>query len=349
MNNNDILKDYLSGSSLKTIQKKYGIGQQRIYNLLEEKKIKPFNNHERAILKRTDYKIPYEKIVERVLDNYNRKKMGQLASGKEFNLTAFQVSTILERNKIQKRDFAEAASIKNRKYRKYNNNPSYFETESSNMAYIMGFLASDGTIGKKTNRIKITLADKDYEILEKIQKEIPIEAPLKRTTTNSGYDIATLDWTCSEHKDSLKLYGIIPEKTFKLKPPYLLDKKYWIDYIRGFFDGDGSINLIQNSNGRGNGNLRWQVCSATKEILEFIINFFYEEFSIPKVSIMSQYRKNILYYFQYSSSATRKIYEILYTSNSLFLKRKKIHFEEVLQKVKPLSDIKSHETTLFSE
>ena len=117
-----------------------------------------------------------------------------------------------------------------------------------------------------------------------------------------------------------------------------LERKYWIDYIRGYFDGDGSVNLISNSNGRGNGNLRWQICSATKEILEWIINYFYEDFQIPKVTILvdQKNRQHPIYYFQYSSQSTRKIYNILYTDSDMFLKRKKEHFEHILSQVSPL-------------
>lgn len=207
------------------------------------------------------------------------------------------------------------------------------------MAWLLGFIASDGTIRKDSNEIKIGLAIKDKEILEKIKAELKLQSNVKEYTTNNGYDCCTLCWTCQTHKEDLATFHIVPNKTFSLLPPDKLDKKYWIDYIRGYFDGDGSINLIANSNGRGNGNLRWQVCAATPTMLQWIVDYFYDEYNIPKVSIQKQLRpnaKNPLYSIQYSSIATRKIYTILYTPNSLFLKRKKEHFEEILSKVKPI-------------
>ena len=107
-------------------------------------------------------------------------------------------------------------------------------------------------------------------------------------------------------------------------PETNLKNKYWIDYIRGYVDGDGSINYIQQ------GALRWQVCSATPEILEFIIDYFHEEYDIPKVKVYKTERKGSLYYFQYSTNATKKIFNFLYTPNSIFLKRKKDKYIEVL-------------------
>ena len=65
-----------------------------------------------------------------------------------------------------------------------------------------------------------------------------------------------------------------------------------------------------------------------------MINFLYEEYNIPKVNIMSQDRTNgKLYYFQYSTNATKTIYNILYTKDSWYLKRKKDKYEEILKKI----------------
>ena len=88
--------------------------------------------------------------------------------------------------------------------------------------------------------------------------------------------------------------------------------------------------------------MRWQICSATSKLLEWIVNFFYEEYDIPKVNIQVQNRpgsQHTLYTIQYSSRATRQIYNVLYTPNSLYLRRKKEHFEEILEKVKPLDSM----------
>lgn len=265
-----------------------------------------------------------------------------LYTSKLVNSSPETVKRFLKSKGIHIRSQGEAAVISN-KNRAMKKDTNYFKRQCSNMAWLLGFLASDGTVRKNSNEIKIGLAIKDKEILEKIKEELQLQIEVKDYVTNTGYDACTLQWTCEEHKRDLADYHIIPAKTFVLKPPVeKLDRKYWIDYIRGYFDGDGSINLIANSNGRGNGNLRWQVCSATPELLEWIVDFFYEEYGIPKVNLQAQNRpgsQHTLYCIQYSSRATRQIYNVLYTPNSLYLKRKKEHFEEILAKVKPLDSM----------
>ena len=263
--------------------------------------------------------------------------MGQIAVSKKVLGVSNPniVKNVLKKYNIHIRTQQEAAILSNKK-RATHKKEDYFSIQNSNMAWLLGFLAADGSIRKNENEIKIGLSIKDKEILEKIKKELELETPVKEYTNSQGYECCKLQWTCEQHKKDLAKYNIIPEKTFVLKPPYELDKSLWIDYIRGYFDGDGSINLIPNSNGRGNGNLRLQVCSATKQILEFILKVFEEQYNIPKVNIYEKQGLHTLYYIQYSSTATRKIYSILYTPNSLFLERKKKHFENILQIVSPL-------------
>lgn len=75
-------------------------------------------------------------------------------------------------------------------------NELFFSNESANMAWILGFLASDGSIGLKNNTIKIGLSRKDKEVLEKIKQELDIENEIHEYVTNKGFDVVELSWTC---------------------------------------------------------------------------------------------------------------------------------------------------------
>lgn len=325
-----IIDKYEHGYSMGQLAKEFHHGQAYIKQLLIENNIHLRSASESAILKRVKYQFTLDEIEKKVLDNYLNKHLGLISSGKDFNLSPENVKYFLNKNNISIRNFSEAATLSNMN-RALKKNDNFFAIETHDMAWVLGFLASDGNIRKDNNTIKIALSRKDREILVRIKELIEIENEVKDYTTYDGYDCSSLIWTSAQQKVDLAKYGIIPNKTFILKPPYALKKEFWIDYIRGYFDGDGSINLIKNSNGRGYGNLRWQICSATKEILEWIVDFFYEEYNIPKINIQSQQKEHILYSIQYSTSSTEKIYEILYNDSKMFLQRKKDHYEEVLK------------------
>ena len=276
---------------------------------------------------------------DKILEAYVEEKRGQLYTCKQAKCSQAQLKKFLKENNIYIRQYGEAA-IESNKNRALYKNKQYFDTESSNMAWILGFLAADGYVSDKRNEISIGLSKVDREILERIREEIEIENKIRDYQTKDGFDTSELTWTCWEHKNKLAKYGIVPRKTFVLQPPYKLNEKYWIDYVRGYFDGDGSVNFISVNGKKKYMALRWQVCSAKIEILNFILDTF-EKYGIPKVNIQKSKRKSpksdkqcIIYSIQYSTNATKKIYKILYsTESNLFLKRKKEHFEEILQKI----------------
>lgn len=268
-----------------------------------------------------------EEQEKTIVKLYTEEQRGQLYCAKAVGSTNVRkVKEVLKKYNIPIRNFSEAASASN-KNRALKKDENYFSVESHNMAWLLGFLASDGSVSSSDNTIKIGLSSKDKEILEKIREEVKIENKIVEYTTKDGFDCVDLHWTCAKHKQALSNYGITPNKTFTLIAPKSLNSKYYIDYIRGYFDGDGSVNLIQGKS------LRWQVCGASKEVLQWIVDTLYEYYDIPKVNIYTDTnnRKNVYYYFQYSTMATKKIYEILYTPNSLFLKRKKDCFDKIIQ------------------
>ena len=85
-----------------------------------------------------------EKTVEEILDNYVNKGYGLIKSGREFGVGERVVRRILLENGIHIRSFGEAATISNISRRIHGVNDNYFSQENSNMAYFLGFLASDG-------------------------------------------------------------------------------------------------------------------------------------------------------------------------------------------------------------
>lgn len=263
-------------------------------------------------------------IQNKIVYNYTVLNKGIAASGKEFNLGMAATKTILKDNGVKIRTQQESAVLSN-KNRAKKINHDYFKTESSNMAYVLGLLASDGTVRKNINEIKLTLNEEDSEILEQIKKELNFEGKIRHYEDSKGFKNATIAFTSAEIKKDLAKYNIISQKTFTFTFPINLSKKYWIDFIRGYFDGDGSVGIA----GQG---LRWQICSATSNTLQTIVDFLYEEYNIPKVNVQSQQRnKSILYNIQYSTSATKQIFNILYTPNSLYLKRKYNKFTSIMK------------------
>ena len=59
--------------------------------------------------------------------------------------------------------------------------------------------------------------------------------------------------------------GIIPNKTIYLDKPDI-SKKYYSHWIRGYFDGDGSVSKCKDRNIRGN------FLSSSRDVIKFIVD-----------------------------------------------------------------------------
>lgn len=262
--------------------------------------------------------------IDILINNYVNKKWGLLKSGAELGLGKKKVKRILIENGIKIRDNAEAHRI-------YTINDNYFNIESHNMAYILGFLASDGNISAKDNKIKIGLNAIDKEILEKIQKELQSNRPLYEYETPQGYKVVELVFNSAKIKKKLAEYNITPNKSLTLRPPVKLDEKYVIDYIRGFFDGDGSI----VKTGYKNHGIEFRIVSASKDILLFFEAYFHNYYNQSLSHIYPRKKQEgyaQLYDLKYSTEFSKQLYDIMYTPNSLYLQRKKDKYEQLLMK-----------------
>lgn len=325
---NDYEKNFFT---IKELSQKYHIGQDKVRKILINNNIYIRNCFETRLLKRNpNYSI--KEIENIIINNYTNKKYGQLKAGREFGVNATTVKKILLKNNIKIRDLNEAICIANqtndRTIQNYQKNCNFFKEQSPNMAWMLGFLASDGNISKNSNRIRIELSIVDKEILEKIKDMIKIDNPIKKRIDKRGFEFVSLEWSCKEHKEDLAKYNIVPAKTYILQPPNNLSKQYYIDYIRGYFDGDGTINLNKNGSKKS---LRWGICGASKPVLEWIVQILNDQYGIPMVNLHKDSSKNNDFYsIVYSTNSTKKIYNILYTSNSIFLNRKKNKFEQLL-------------------
>lgn len=117
-------------------------------------------------------------------------------------------------------------------------NTRFFQTiDSESKAYTLGFIAADG--GRDRNwGIKIGLHPKDTDILQKIAKAMNCSYPPKLVENNtrirlSLYNIDTVR--------DLEQYGITERKTFTLPFAKNVPEELLRHYLRGVFDGDGSI------------------------------------------------------------------------------------------------------------
>lgn len=249
-----------------------------------------------------------KEIISSYENGISRRKISSI-----YNVSDSVILRVLKENNIEIRNIQKANSK-----RKFNIDDNYFDIESPNMAYIMGFWAADGNVSSKENRLDLELASVDYEILEKIRKELKSERPIKTYECANGYVKNKLLFWSARIKDKFAEYGIVPNKTYSkdFHAPYKLNEEYWVDYIRGFFDGDGCVKKYNS--------LTFELNSVNYQFLEDIRLFLIKKYNISgKITTCGTKDRNIpLYRLYYMGDKAYSIFDILYTPNSLFLTRK---------------------------
>lgn len=273
-----------------------------------------------------------KEIEEKAIYNYIVNKQGLQSAGREFGISQFMMEQILKKYGIPKRTYTEAKQDG----RKYPCNDYFFKTQNHNMAYILGFIAADGYISKKENCISIELQERDKEILDSIKRVTGVTRPIKIQLRKNGKYTATLRNWSKEWKDDLRHYGIIPKKTFTLTPPDLLAPEYRIDYIRGYFDGDGSIYALNGKNAKGRTYQinRFEISGVSKKVIEWIRLELIQHYNIILNPLKTDHLDSGITMYKIQTGNRKEIqsiYNLFYQEpNCICLKRKKEKFKTIL-------------------
>jgi len=198
-------------------------------------------------------------------------------------------------------------------------NENFFSSWSPKMAYVLGLVITDGCISK-TGVISLCMNDK--ELLEKVKKVM-----------GSAHNI-----TPSKHQKALYYYHFAREKLVKdLEKLYVVPRKslivkfpevpgaYLPDFIRGVFDGDGSVYFDKR---RPKFPLTSKFVSGSQAFIEGLQRSL-EGLGMPKRTIYKQKTKNgWSYTIVFGHKDSIRLFKILYkdTQNGLFLERKHKRF-----------------------
>lgn len=274
-------------------------------------------------------KIHGEKIVE--MYTGERKTLLEISDIIQCHYST--IRKILEESEVRIRSLSESKQLRDESYiyRKYDLNEEYFKTWSSNMAYILGFIAADGCIhtniyksdggDKKKHSLVINLQEGDKEHLEKIAKELEYEGKV-HIYPSAGYrrkkdlNYSALSINSKTMIEDIKRIGIKERKSLDKEVPKSLPEEYEIDYIRGYFDGNGSVGMQYPTNSRGarskTAQIRVRIYSGSKDNLEQMQKIL-TRYSIKKKKVASS---SNIFEICYSTKESLMLYDLFYSSKS---------------------------------
>lgn len=120
--------------------------------------------------------------------------------------------------------------------------------DTEEKAYWLGFMGADGYICSRYNGVGLSLASKDVEHVKKYAKFLGCESNVK-FHNNDKTGAYSCNVANAHLKSTLIKYGFTPNKSFDFKFPdesIFKTKDLIRHFIRGYFDGDGSITICRD-------------------------------------------------------------------------------------------------------
>jgi hypothetical protein len=201
--------------------------------------------------------------------------------------------------------------------RKYNLNENFFDVLNEKSAYWLGFLYADGYVRMKDGKsgeLKLKLKDTDRCHIEKFLTDIECIKPIKCGIDNKSKFCSVTVYSNLIVNKLFEL-GCVNNKTQKIRLPNL-NESLMNHFIRGYFDGDGSISKVKN---RPN-SFVVSICS-NKNFNEDIIKFLgygkdikFDNYSVIKINRLIE---------------ITKFRDYIYTNANTLLERKLIKFKEI--------------------
>lgn len=253
-----------------------------------------------------------EWLSEKIKTIGNLKKIGDLANCSSDTIEYWRKKFNIPRNIVFNR--------------KHHFNEKYFSViDSEEKAYWLGFIMADGCIEVSSNshesvRLAVILKNTDIHRLKKLAHSLEFNGQIfeKEIVDKRGFSTTRCELKINSKmlcSDLLK-YGIVPKKTGKELIPCLNDDLIR-HFLRGFFDGDGSITLSSNKKF-----YRFKLGSSSLIVTRQTQEYFHNYDVDVNYYVDYNYRRPFYVLESNCKEKCNQIFHLLYDDANIYLDRK---------------------------
>jgi intein/homing endonuclease len=185
------------------------------------------------------------------------------------------------------------------------------------VCYFLGYFCADGTHSRRNRSLRIKLAEQDKEILDKFKDLFNSNKPLYKYCRYDGQDQFELTLSSKKLSDKIIEIGIPEKKTEFLQFPDYIPEKYLRDYIRGYYDGDGTLGVYGLNKTVFSMMATSSFCESLKEHFKNKLDTNCSIVKYPK-----KYKIDIAVLFVSGNNQIKKVLDYLYKDANLSLNRK---------------------------
>jgi intein-encoded DNA endonuclease-like protein len=253
--------------------------------------------------------------LERILELYNQG-LPQIQIAEKLGCTNSNIGRRLKKAGIIYKK--NTSLIRHSRIGRYKVDEDYFETiDTEGKAYFLGLMYSDGSVSNAGFYLKM----KDEDVIQLLKQELNAEMPIRRI--EKPWDAYVIQIYSKKLRNHLINHGCVPNKTRVIQVPELREDLYR-HFIRGFFDGDGCLQLQDKIY-----HCRFDLTSASKIFLEQIRPI------ITKHSRTNGYlgkeKKYEVWHLNFSGHQVVDILDWLYEDSNFYLKRKFVKYQILKQ------------------
>lgn len=261
-----------------------------------------------------------EKIIKYYYDNPNVKVK---EIGQHFKLTKRAMGKLFK-------EF----NISSRRKNRYTLNEHFFDSIDNELkAYLLGYLFADGFVGdEEYNNIVFSQKKDDMEAVELFKESIEYTGELRifepgKASFKNSQDHVVVNFSSEHMANKLRNYGLLKKESYKSLPK--IDNNLLRHFVRGFFDGDGSITLTKS---------HYKDKVYYSGALDIIVNknlvdFFLNLFSDIHFTIDQSKTDYMVYLKCHSKKGVKFFYDYFYKDSKYFLSRKKRKFDEIIGRI----------------
>lgn len=214
-----------------------------------------------------------------------------------------------------------------KKVKKHAVNIDFFKSYSPNIAYVLGLIAADGNICHSGKAHALHLASDDKDVIEKVKRLIEYGGPIYEKHRGNGkvsYSLRICDQTIFKDLQNL---GITERKSLTLRPQKV-PTEYLSHYLRGFFDGDGSVWLNKRGGKKRLCLVWWTGSLVMAEFLLKCVRGVCPDFKGGVVQGLTPNRNNYYYSVTLSHRDAKLMFQFLYSQATIYMERKYRKFLE---------------------
>ncbi len=262
----------------------------------------------------TDQQIDY------IINKYvNYKNASFLSISKEFNVSPQMIKRVVSERGVKIKSLRDYRMV-------YDVNENYFnKIDSEEKAYWLGFLYADGVVNEDENLIRINLSYIDRNHLVKFKNSVASTHPIKTTTKKTKektYKGVYIGFKTEKMVVDLVEKGCYQRKSKTLLFPTseIVPNEFLRHFIRGYFDGDGSINFTYR---KGTDKRMYKMSFVGTENMVKNLSYF-----LNLSAKIQEFPNHCVLQFG-GNQQVMKVSKYLYDDANIYLDRKKKVIEEL--------------------